>query len=127
MAAWHAVGSHQEVDSVIQTVLPVQNAVPAAFLAAVEALRRQHAAVLDAAARGDFDIDRLQDLSRRIGRLLAREAKKPAAERGCRMIDLSLAVHRLFPELAGWSQVDVERSARKAVRRLPAAMSRRAS
>lgn len=69
-------------------------------------LRRRYAPVLRAAAEGDFSREEeLHAISRRLGHLLAREARKTPEERGgLRMIDISLAVDGLFPELRAWNQ-----------------------
>ena len=39
-----------------------------------------------------------------MGHLLAQEAKKSPAERGMRMLEVSLSVDRLFPELRDWNE-----------------------
>lgn len=69
-------------------------------------LRRRHRAVLQAAAAGNFsDEAQLHALSRRLGRMLAETARKPVEERGgLRMLEISLAVDRMFPELRAWNQ-----------------------
>ncbi|MEW8977497.1 MAG: hypothetical protein AB2385_03745 [Symbiobacterium sp.] len=70
-------------------------------------LRRRHAQVLRAAAAGDFrDEEGLRNLSRQVGRLLAEAARTPVEERGgLPMLEISLAVDRLFPELRAWNQL----------------------
>jgi len=69
-------------------------------------LRRRHRAVLQAAAAGDFSNEaELHALSLRLGRLLAETARRPVEERGgLRMLEISLAVDRMFPELRAWNQ-----------------------
>jgi len=69
-------------------------------------LRQRYARVLSAAAAGDFgEEEQLRVLSRRVGRLLAEAARTPVAERGgLPMLEISLAVDRLFPELRAWNQ-----------------------
>lgn len=93
---------------------------PPELASGLERLRRRYAAVLRAAAEGDFSREEeLHAISRRLGHLLAREARKTPEERGgLRMIDISLAVDGLFPELRAWNQQAALR------RRLPAALAR---
>ncbi|MBY6275515.1 hypothetical protein [Symbiobacterium thermophilum] len=69
-------------------------------------LRRRHRAVLQAAAAGDFSNEaELHALSRRLGRMLAETARMPVEQRGgLRMLEISLAVDRMFPELRAWNQ-----------------------
>lgn len=67
-------------------------------------LRHRYAAALQEAAAGRFTREReLDTLSRRLGRVLAREARKPTHRRGITMREVSLAVARLFPEVREWS------------------------
>lgn len=67
-------------------------------------LRQRYRSALNAAGHGDFSPDSaLANLAKRLGTLLAREARKPRERRGVSMRDLSLAVDRLFPELREWT------------------------
>lgn len=52
-------------------------------------------------------------LADQIGSLLVREARRPATERGFRMVDLSLCVDRLFPELRSLHDQEVQREGRQ--------------
>lgn len=67
-------------------------------------LRWEYARVLGDAGVGRYEEQRLLgELSRRLGQLLAREARRPLEERGLPMRELSLAVAGYFPELQEWS------------------------
>lgn len=71
-------------------------------------LRQRHLRLLQQAEQGDFTHTRaLRALSRRLGRLLATEARRGPAERGCSMLTLSLAIDRLFPELRAMNNLYV--------------------
>lgn len=79
---------------------------PADLYERLQRLRQRYAQVLRDAAAGDFgDEEQLQAISRRVGRLLAETARTPVEERGgLPMLEISLAVDRLFPELRAWNQ-----------------------
>ncbi len=83
-----------------------QAALPLELYGQLQRVRNRYAAALLAAGRGDYSHRReLRAVARQVGRILAREARKSLEERGgLRMLDLSLAVDRLFPELRGWTQ-----------------------
>lgn len=87
-------------------VQSLQATLPLDLFTRLQRLRRRYAPVLSAAAAGDFaDEVRLQALSRRVGRILAEAARMSVEERGgMRMLELSLAVDGLFPELRPWNQ-----------------------
>lgn len=77
---------------------------PAAIAMELRLLRQQYAAALQEAGRGWYRRDReLAALSRRLGQLLSREARRSRVERGLSMRELALAVDRYFPELREWS------------------------
>lgn len=83
-----------------------QATLPLELFNRLQRLRRRYAPVLQAAGAGDFaDEARLHALTRRLGRILAEAAHKTVEERGgLRMLELSLAVDKLFPELRPWNQ-----------------------
>lgn len=83
-----------------------QASLPLDLFTRLQRLRRRYAPVLQAAAQGDFaDEVRLHSLTRRLGRILAEAAHMSVEERGgLRMLELSLAVDGLFPELRPWNQ-----------------------
>lgn len=83
-----------------------------ALRAELRRLREEYAEALRSAARGVAD-RRLTQLSLLLGRLLAAQARRPAAERGCSMATLSLAVDAMFPELRGWYDRRVEQVQRQ--------------
>lgn len=67
-------------------------------------LRLEFAPALREAAGGNFQRDEdLRALTGRLGRLLAREARRAPAERGLPMRELSIAVDHYFPELREWT------------------------
>lgn len=77
---------------------------PPALVHEIEQMRSDFRDALALAARGDFTRDGdLRALARAIGRVLAREARRPPAERGLPMRELSIAVARRFPELSDWA------------------------
>lgn len=86
-----------------------QAALPLDLFERLQLLRNRYAGAILAAGQGDYIHTReLRALSRYLGRLLAREARKSLHERGgLRMLDISLAVDRFFPELRGWNQHDL--------------------
>jgi len=109
------------VERVLQPVMvssTVQTSLPPDMLRQFERLRSRYAKALAAAQAGDYARAReLRTLSRLIGRLLAREARKSPQERGgLRMLDLSLAVDRYFPELRGWTQYELHQQYRERLR-----------
>jgi len=83
-----------------------------ALRAELRRLREEYAEALRAAARGAAD-RRLSSLSLALGRLLAVQARRPAAERGCSLATVSLAVDAMFPELRGWYDRRVEQVQRQ--------------
>lgn len=84
----------------------------------IHELRREWAGVLQFAARGGRDRDgELRLLRRRLGALLAREARKSPDQRGVRMIDLALQVNAAFPELRSFEERERLRSERLAASR----------
>lgn len=95
-------------------------ALPLTFMLDLERIRSENRAVLAAAARGDFsgeeDLDRL---GRAIGRLLAREARKPAVKRQASMAVLSIAAYRYFPELENWNERLLEKRTMFAIANSP--------
>lgn len=77
---------------------------PLALAMELQELRHRYAAALAQAAEGNFSADEdLRALSRRLGGILAREARQPAERRGATMREVSMAVDRLFPELREWT------------------------
>lgn len=88
---------------VVQTF---EGRMPGDLYAKLQRLRRRHGRVLRAAAAGDFSNEaELHAISRRLGRMLAETARRPVEERGgLRMLEISLAVDRMFPELRAWNQ-----------------------
>jgi hypothetical protein len=52
-------------------------------------------------------------LAAHVSRLLVREARRPAEQRGFRMLELSLAVDALFPELREVHDQEVSREGRR--------------
>ncbi|MFZ5824411.1 MAG: hypothetical protein ACOY94_08795 [Bacillota bacterium] len=83
-----------------------QASLPLDLFTRLHRIRRRYAAVLQAAAAGDFSNEgELHTVSRVLGHLLAKEARKEPHERGgLRMLDISLAVDSYFPELRSWNQ-----------------------
>lgn len=83
-----------------------QASLPLDLFARLQRVRRRYATVLLAAARGDFANEgELHAISRILGHMLAKEARKAPQERGgLRMLDLSMAVDSYFPELRAWNQ-----------------------
>lgn len=100
-----------------------QAALPLDLFERLSRVRTRYAAVLRGAAAGDFSRAReLRSLSRYLGRLLAKEARKAPEERGgLRMLDLSLAVDQLLPELRGWNQYEALQQHRSRLLGLPVA------
>ncbi len=75
-------------------------ALPLALDVELQQLRVRYAGALREAAVGNFRrAEELQALCTQLGRILAREARRPLAERGVPMRALSIAVDRYFPEL----------------------------
>lgn len=83
-----------------------QASLPLELFVRLQRIRRRYARVLQAAGRGDFSNESaLHGVSRLLGHILAKEARKSPQERGgLRMLDLSLAVDSYFPELRTWNQ-----------------------
>lgn len=83
-----------------------QASLPLELFARLQRVRRRYASVLQAAGRGDFSREaELHAVSRLLGHMLAKEARKSPEERGgLRMLDISLAVDAYFPELRAWNQ-----------------------
>jgi len=86
-----------------QTVLPLD------LYDHLQRLRGRYATALIAAGKGDYRFgEDLGTLSRSVGHILAKEARKGPDERGgLRMLDISLSVDALFPELRQWTQHDL--------------------
>ncbi|HYG57972.1 MAG TPA: hypothetical protein VD902_07895 [Symbiobacteriaceae bacterium] len=86
-----------------------QATLPLGLFDRLQRIRRRYQAALKAAAAGDFSREpELASVSRSIGHLLAEEARKSPEERGgLRMLDISIAVDKFFPELRGWNQRQV--------------------
>lgn len=77
---------------------------PLALELELRSLRLEFAPALRAAAGGDYQRDEeLRALAGRLGRLLAREARRAPGDRGLPMRELSIAVDRYFPELREWT------------------------
>jgi len=95
-----------------------QTSLPPEMLARFQRIRARYAADLAAAQKGDYArAQGLRHVSRYIGRLLASEARKSPQERGgLRIVDLSLAVDRFFPELRGWTQYELLQRHRERMR-----------
>lgn len=93
----------------------VQMALPVDLFGRLQRVRRRYATALAAAGQGDFSQgEQLRVASRLVGRLLAEEARKAPEERGgLRMLDISLAVDRFFPELRAWTQREVAQRQRE--------------
>ncbi|MFZ5816630.1 MAG: hypothetical protein ACOY93_15275 [Bacillota bacterium] len=83
-----------------------QASLPLDLFARLQRVRRRYAAVLQAAARGDFSREgELHAISRILGHMLAKEARKSPEERGgLRMLEISMAVDSYFPEMRAWNQ-----------------------
>ncbi len=83
-----------------------QTALPIELFERLQRIRNRYAPALLAAGQGDYSRRvELRSVSRVVGHILAQEAKKSPEERGgMRLLDLSLAVDRFFPELRGWNQ-----------------------
>lgn len=75
----------------------------------LQRLRSRYASALVAAGKGDYRFSEdLRSLSRSLGHILAEEARKSPDERGgLRMLDISLSVDSLFPEIRQWTQHDL--------------------
>jgi hypothetical protein len=103
------------------TLMPAETqALPLTFILDLERIRSDNRAVLAAAATGDFsDEEELDRLGRAIGRLLAREARKPAVKRQASMAALSIAAYRYFPELEDWNERLLERRTMSAIANSP--------
>ena len=87
-------------------------------------LREQCADLLQFATRGGRGREsELRDLQRRLGALLAREARRPPDKRGVRMVSLALSVSAAFPELRTFEARERRRREQIAATR---AISRRA-
>lgn len=86
-----------------QTVLPLD------LYDQLQRLRSRYTTALVAAAKGDYRLgEDLRSLSRSLGHILAEEAHKSPEERGgLRMLDISLSVDALFPEIRPWTQHDL--------------------
>ena len=99
----------------------LQSTLPLDLFDRLHRVRARYAAALKAAAAGDYSHEGdLQVATRLVGRLLAREARKRPEDRGgLRMLDISLAVDRLCPELRGWTRYDIERRQRQRVLSVP--------
>jgi len=87
----------------------MQSTLPFSMFDHLQGVRTRYAMALAAAGRGDYSHSvELRTASRYVGRLLAHEARKTLEERnGVRMLEISLAVDRFFPELRAWHQYDV--------------------
>lgn len=83
-----------------------QASLPLDLFTRLHRIRRRYKPVLAAAAQGDWSNEgELHTLSRLLGHLVAKEARKSPAERGgLRMLDISLTVDSFFPELRPWNQ-----------------------
>lgn len=88
-----------------------QTALPLELFARLERVRNRYAAALVAAGQGDFSQRvELRSVSRAVGHVLAQEARKSPEERGgMRLLDLTLAMDRFFPELRGCNQAEALR------------------
>lgn len=87
----------------------MQSTLPFNLFDHLQGVRIRYAVALAAAGQGDYSRSvELRAVSRYVGHLVAQEARKTLEERnGVRMLDISLAVDRFFPELRGWHQYDV--------------------
>lgn len=99
---------------VVQTF---DGSLPLDLMVRLQRVRRRFGPVLKAAADGDYSSEsQLHLVSRILGRLLAEQARKSPDERGgLRMLDISLAVDSLFPEMRGWNQQAPLRRSMRAV------------
>lgn len=88
-----------------------QTALPIDLFERLQRVRNRYAAALVAAGTGDYSRRiELRSISRAVGHILAAEAGKSPEERGgMRLLDLTLAVDRFFPELRGWNQSEALR------------------
>lgn len=93
----------------------LQASLPLEFLDRVQLLRSRYGIALLAAGQGNYTYaQELRAVSRQVGRLLAEEARKgPQARGGLRMLDISLAVDQLLPELRGWNQWEAQEQQRR--------------
>lgn len=100
-----------------------QSTLPLDLFGRLYRVRARYAAALKAAAAGDYSYEGdLRSATRLVGRLLAREARKRPEDRGgLRMLDISLAVDKLFPELRGWTRHEIELRQRQRLLSLPMA------
>lgn len=98
----------------------VQAALPLALFAHLEQLRTRYAKALEAAAKGDYSCEtELRTVARFLGYLLAREARKQPEERGgLPMLEISLAVDRMLPEMRGWTQHETQRGHQRRLARM---------
>lgn len=98
--------------TIVQTF---QAALPLGLFERLERVRNRYASALLFAGKGDYSLElELRAATRYLGRLLAQEARKSPEERGgMRMMEISLAVDRFFPELRGWHQHDALQRQRK--------------
>lgn len=95
-------------------VQTVEGTLPLELMERLSKLRRRYRQALELAATGNFSMaEDLHTLHTTLGRILAREAKKSVAERGMRMMDLSLSVYRYFPEFTTWSEREAMAAHRK--------------
>ena len=85
----------------------------------IHSLRAQWADLLQFAACGARGRDReLRALQRRLGALLAREARRPLERRGVRMVSLALSVNAAFPELRSFEARERRRREQTAAARI---------
>ncbi len=79
-------------------------ALPLSLELELQDLRHKFAVPLREAAAGKFQLENdLRALADRLGRILAREARRARADRGLPMRELSIAVDHYFPELREWT------------------------
>lgn len=95
-----------------------KSGLPPELLREIDELRSEWAGLLQFAARGGRGRDEeLRRLRRRLGALVAREARKSPAQRGVRMVSLALGVNAAFPELRSFEERERRRWERLAASR----------
>jgi hypothetical protein len=96
---------------------PFQTVLPLALSERLHRVRSRYAAALLAAGKGDYTpLRELRCVSRYLGHVLAEQARLSPEERGgLRLLDVTLAVDRLFPEMRGFTQYELLQSHRRRI------------